>query len=73
MSAKRTFTPWAAYAGGGYKAERYAGRSWLDWANWGCGQMAVAVAALTKAGKTEAAALAQVASIDEDKLAYWQS
>ena len=71
VSAKRTFTPWAAYAGGGYKAERYGGRSWLDWASWGIGQMAAALAALTSQGKTETAALAQIASIDEDVLRYW--
>jgi hypothetical protein len=70
VSAGREFSPWRAYTGGGYKAERYAGRSWLDWASWGCGQMTAAVAALTKGGKTQAAALAEVASIDLDPLIY---
>ena len=70
LTAKRSFRPWKAYTGGGYLAERYQGRSWLDWANYGCGQMAAALAALTKAGKTEAAALAQIASIDDDPLVY---
>lgn len=71
VTAKRRFTPWKAYTGGGYLAERYQGRSWMDWASWGIGQMLPAVAALTKAGKTSAAALAQVASIDDDELRYW--
>ena len=69
-SANWGWGPWNAYSGGGYKAERYAGKSWLDWAQHGISQMLPAVAALVKAGKTEAQALAQVASIDNDPLEY---
>jgi hypothetical protein len=71
VSGGRSFTPWAAYTGGGYLAERYKGRSWLDWASWGISQMLPAVAALTSQGKTQATALAMVASVDLDTLVYW--
>jgi hypothetical protein len=71
VAAGRQFTPWMAYTGGGFKAERYQGRSWLDWASYGIGQMLPAVAALTKQGKTETSALATVASVDDDALTYW--
>jgi hypothetical protein len=70
IAAGREFSPWNAYSGGGYKAERYQGRSWLDWASFGVGQMTAALAVLVKAGKTEAAALASIASVDDDPLTY---
>lgn len=63
--------PWNAYSGGGYKSERYAGKSWLSWAQYGVDQMTASVAALVKGGKTQAQALAQVASVDADPLQYW--
>lgn len=70
VSTGRKFTPWAAYTGGGYLAERYQGRSWMDWADFGIGQMQAAVVFLTEAGKTQAAALAIAASVDDDPLIY---
>jgi hypothetical protein len=71
-AAGRSFRPWVAYTGGGFLAERYQGRSWMDWAAYGISQMLAAVAALTAQGKTQAAALAAVASVDDDPLVYWQ-
>lgn len=62
--------PWNAYSGGGFKAERYKGKSWLSWADFGISAMLTSTAALVKAGKTEAQALAQVASVDNDPLIY---
>jgi hypothetical protein len=70
VSGGRSFGPWAAYTGGGYLAERYKGRSWMDWASFGCGQMQAALVALTTQGKTQAAALAMIASVDDDPLLY---
>lgn len=72
IAAARQFTPWKAYSGGGYLAERYEGRSWMDWSSWGISQALPAVAALVKQGKTQAQAFAQVASIADDPLTYWQ-
>lgn len=57
------WSAWNAYTGGGYKALRYAGKSWMDWAQYGINQMLAAVAA----GET----LAKVASTDNDPLEYW--
>lgn len=71
VQAGRQFSPWKAYAGGGYLAERWGGRSWMDWASFGISQALPAVAALTAQGKTQAAALAMVASVSDDPLAYW--
>lgn len=70
VTAKRTWKPWNAYAGGGWIAERYQGRSWLSWADYGVTSMLSSYQALVKAGKTPAAALAQIASIDDDPLIY---
>jgi hypothetical protein len=70
VDAQRKFTPWRAYTGGGYASERWQGRSWLDWSSFGISQMTPAVAALVRQGKTQAAALASVASIDLDPLIY---
>lgn len=70
IAAGRSFAPWRAYTGGGYLAERYKGRSWMDWASFGISQLTPAVAVLVKRGKTQAAALASVASIDLDPLIY---
>lgn len=72
VAAGRKWTPWNAYTGGGYKADRYEDHSWLDWAAFGITQMQASLAALVKAGKTEQAALAYIASIDLDPLVYWQ-
>jgi len=71
IAAGRQFAPWKAYTGGGYLAERYGGRSWMDWASFGISAMQPAVAALVKQGKTQAQALASVASVDDDSLKYW--
>jgi hypothetical protein len=69
-----SFHPWMAYNGGGYLAERYGGKSWMDWAAYGLSQMWAAAGALTKANPklTTAAAMASVASMDADPLKYWE-
>jgi hypothetical protein len=72
VSAGKTFRPWKAYTGGGYLAERYEDRSWMDWAAFGVSAMAAAVNQyVVVQGKTQAAALALVASINDDPLTYW--
>ena len=60
VSAKRTFTPWVAYAAADTRPNGTgAGPGWTG----SCGgQMTVTLSALTKQGKTEAAALAQIAA-----------
>ena len=63
QAAGYTWAPWNAYSGGGYLAERYAGKSWMHWAQYGIDQMNAAL----KAGAT----LAQIASVDNDVLEYW--
>ena len=63
--------PWHAYSGGGYKAARYGGRSWLEWANSGITQMHADLPGV--AGATTAIKLAKLASIDNDPLAYWET
>jgi len=72
VTARRKFTPWVAYTGGGWLAERYQGRSWLDWASFGCSQALTAIGAYVAQGKTESAAMALVASVSDDPLIYWQ-
>lgn len=56
--------PWHAYSGGGYKAERYQGKSWLDWAQFGITQVEAAL----KVGAT----LDYLSSVDNDPLVYWE-
>jgi hypothetical protein len=57
--------PWHAYSGGGYKAERYEGKSWLAWADFGVTQMESAL-------KVPGATLDVIASVDNDPLVYWE-
>lgn len=56
--------PWHAYSGGGYKRERYQGKSWLDWAQHGITQVEAGI----KAGAT----LDYLCSVDNDPLVYWE-
>lgn len=58
----RDWQPWYGYTGGGYKRERYNGKSWLHWADSGVRAMNAELAA----GKS----LAQIASVDLDPLVY---
>lgn len=62
---------WNAYTGRGYLSERYEKHSWMDWANHGIQQMLSSVKTYVAQGKTEAAALAIVASVNDDPLVYW--
>jgi hypothetical protein len=68
-----SFHPWMAYNGGGYKAERYGGKSWMDWAAYGLTQAWAAAGALVKLNPkwTTVQAMARVASTDNDVLEYW--
>lgn len=72
MRAGRKFTPWVAYSGGGWLAERYQGRSWMDWARFGIEGMTAALASYVAGGKSEGDALALIASIADDQLVYWK-
>jgi len=54
--------PWHAVSGGGFSRERYGGKSWLDWAEFGIEQM--------NAARSVGATLDQIASIDMDPLVY---
>jgi hypothetical protein len=58
------WAPWHAYSGGGYLEERWLGKSWMHWAQWGIDQMN----GLEKRGL----ALDYVASVDLDPLVYWE-
>jgi lysozyme-like protein len=55
---------WNSFNSGHYLRERYAGRSWLDWAHYGVSSMTTRL----NAGET----LESIASIDLDPLTYWQ-
>lgn len=59
--------PWHAFSGGGYKSERYQGKSWLDWAQFGIDQMNADLN--NGLGLT----LDYIASIDLDPLVYWST
>jgi hypothetical protein len=65
------WNPWHACSGGGYKSERYGGRSWLEWANVGITELHEDLPGVP--GATTAAKLAMLASIDEDPLVYWET
>lgn len=56
------FKPWHAVSGGGFKAERYNGKSWLDWANFGVTEMFLSLA--------HGATLDYLTAIDLDPLEY---
>lgn len=58
--------PWNAFADGGFKAERWQGKSWLDWAQYGITDLAAAQAA------APAQPLTYFASIDLDPLVFDQ-
>lgn len=66
------WSAWNAYTGGGYLAERYQGRSWMDWANHGITQMLSAVKTYVAQGKAQPEALGIVASVNDDPLIYWE-
>lgn len=70
VRAGRRFTPWVAYSGGGWLAERYQGRSWLDWSAFGVSEALKAIGAYVAQGKSPADAMAIVASIADDPLIY---
>lgn len=72
MRAERKFTPWVAYSGGGWLAERYGGKSWMSWSAFGVSEALKAIGAYVAQGKSQADAMALVASIADDPLVYGQ-